>query len=38
MDVVRAFYAGRTGRFPEKQGPIRLEGEDGPATGDRTVS
>lgn len=31
MDFVRAFYAGRTGRFPEMQGPIRLEGEDGPA-------
>ncbi len=31
MDFVRAFYAGRTGRFPAMQGPIRLEGEDGPA-------
>ena len=31
MDFVRAFYTGRTGRFPEMQGPIRLEGEDGPA-------
>ena len=33
MDFVRAFYAGRTGRFPELQGPIRLEGEDGPGDG-----
>lgn len=31
MDFVRAFYEGRTGRFPAMQGPIRLEGEDGPA-------
>ncbi len=30
MDLVRTFYAGRTGRFPGKQGPILLEGEDGP--------
>lgn len=29
MDFVRAFYTGRTGRFPEMQGPIRLEGEEG---------
>lgn len=28
MDVVRAFYAGRQGRHPERQGPIRLEAED----------
>ncbi len=33
MDLIRAFYGGRTGRFPEMQGPIRLEGEDGPAAG-----
>ena len=33
MDFVRAFYAGRQGRFPRKQGPIRLEGEVGPAPG-----
>ena len=33
MDFVRGFYAGRTGRFPEMQGPIRLEGEDGSAEG-----
>lgn len=33
MDYVRAFYAGRTGRFPALQGPIRLEGEDGPGEG-----
>ena len=32
MDFVRAFYAGRKGRFPGMQSPIRLEGEDGPAT------
>jgi 1-acyl-sn-glycerol-3-phosphate acyltransferase len=30
MDVLRAFYADKKGRFPGKQGPIRLEGEDGP--------
>ncbi len=30
MDVVRAFYADKKGRFPEKQGPIRLAAEDGP--------
>ena len=28
MDVVRAFYEGRQGRHPERQGPIRLEAED----------
>ncbi|MDO9434024.1 lysophospholipid acyltransferase family protein [Hydrogenophaga sp.] len=28
MDVVRAFYEGRQGRYPERQGPIRLEAED----------
>jgi 1-acyl-sn-glycerol-3-phosphate acyltransferase len=28
MDVVRAFYADKRGRFPEKQGPIRLAAED----------
>jgi 1-acyl-sn-glycerol-3-phosphate acyltransferase len=28
MDVVRSFYAGKTGRFPERQGPVRLEGEE----------
>ena len=33
MDFVRAFYAGRTGRFPAMQGPIRLEGEDAAAAG-----
>lgn len=30
MDVVRAFYADKKGRFPEKQGPIRLAAEDAP--------
>ena len=29
MDIVRAFYADKKGRFPEKQGPIRLAAEDG---------
>jgi 1-acyl-sn-glycerol-3-phosphate acyltransferase len=38
MDVLRAFYAGKKGRFPEKQGPIRLEGEDAPAAGDHAAS
>jgi len=28
MDVVRAFYANRRGRFPHLQGPIRLQAED----------
>ncbi|WP_212745125.1 lysophospholipid acyltransferase family protein [Hydrogenophaga sp. 2FB] len=28
MEVVRAFYAGKQGRHPERQGPIRLEAED----------
>ena len=28
MDVVRAFYTGRQGRHPERQGPIRLAAED----------
>lgn len=32
MDVVRAFYAGKLGRFPAKQGPVRLESEDAGAT------
>jgi 1-acyl-sn-glycerol-3-phosphate acyltransferase len=34
MDLVRAFYADKKGRFPAKQGPIRLEGEDGSPAGD----
>lgn len=32
MDKIRAFYAGKLGRHPERQGPIRLKGE-GEATG-----
>lgn len=31
MDVVRAFYAGRQGRYPHLQGPIRLQAEDEPS-------
>ena len=31
MDRIRAFYAGKTGRHPELQGPIRLPAEDEPA-------
>ena len=31
MDVLRAFYADKQGRYPEHQGPIRLEAEDAPA-------
>ena len=27
MDKLRAFYAGKLGRHPERQGPIRLKGE-----------
>ena len=38
MDFVRAFYAGMKGRFPEKQGPIRLEGEGGPPATGRPAS
>jgi len=38
MDFVRAFYAGRTGRFPAKQGPIRLEGEEEPGAVTRPPS
>ncbi len=30
MDVVRAFYADKRGRYPEKQGPVRLEQEGRP--------
>ena len=30
MDCIRAFYAGKTGRHPELQGPIRLPAEDEP--------
>jgi 1-acyl-sn-glycerol-3-phosphate acyltransferase len=37
MDVLRAFYAGKQGRHPERQGPIRLEAEDSaPATAPKT--
>lgn len=28
MDILRAFYAGKTGRHPENVGPIRLREED----------
>ena len=28
MDRIRAFYAGKQGRHPELQGPIRLQAED----------
>lgn len=28
MDRIRAFYAGKEGRYPELQGPIRLPAED----------
>jgi 1-acyl-sn-glycerol-3-phosphate acyltransferase len=38
MDLVRTFYAGKTGRFPGMQGPIRLEGEDAPAADGPTSS
>lgn len=31
MDVLRAFYAGKQGRHPERQGAIRLQAEDEPA-------
>lgn len=31
MDRIRAFYAGKAGRHPELQGPIRLPAEDEPA-------
>lgn len=34
MDRVRAFYAGKHGRYPELQGPVKLQAEDdapGPA-------
>lgn len=31
MDRIRAFYADKTGRHPERQGPIRLKAEDGTA-------
>ena len=30
MDIVRAFYEGKCGRYPEKQGPIRLSAEAPP--------
>ena len=30
MDEVRAFYAGKVGKFPDKSGPIRLCEEDEP--------
>lgn len=30
MDRIRAFYAGKRGRHPGRQGPIRLLAEDGP--------
>jgi hypothetical protein len=30
MDQMRAFYAGKRGRHPERQGPIRLKAEDDP--------
>lgn len=29
METIRAFYADKIGRFPEKQGPARLAAEDG---------
>jgi 1-acyl-sn-glycerol-3-phosphate acyltransferase len=28
MDTLRAFYAGREGRYPHLQGPVRLQAED----------
>ncbi len=31
MDRIRAFYADKAGRHPERQGPIRLKAEDGAA-------
>lgn len=30
MDLIRAFYAGKQGRYPGQQGPIRLQAEDAP--------
>ncbi len=32
MDALRAFYAGRLGRYPHLQGPVRLQAEDEVAT------
>ena len=29
MDVIRAFYADKKGLYPENQGPVRLQQEDG---------
>lgn len=29
MEVIRAFYADKFGRYPDKQGPVRLASEDG---------
>lgn len=34
MDALRAFYAGRRGRYPQLQGTVRLEAEDCPAEDD----
>jgi hypothetical protein len=32
MDAIRAFYADKTGKYPESFGPVRLREED-PAPG-----
>jgi 1-acyl-sn-glycerol-3-phosphate acyltransferase len=32
MDKIRAFYAGKTGRYPDQTGEIRLREEDDPIT------
>ena len=31
MDLIRDYYQGRVGKFPEKSGPIRMKEEDEPA-------
>lgn len=38
MDRIRAFYADKVGRHPERQGPIRLKAEDGTALAPGTAS
>jgi 1-acyl-sn-glycerol-3-phosphate acyltransferase len=35
MDIIRAFYAGKTGQHPEKASPIRLRAEDAPPDSDQ---
>ena len=33
MDAIRAFYADKTGKYPELFGPVRLREEEAPAPG-----